>query len=374
MEVEANPSGSASAKPSLESMSVVDPTDQTKTPPEASTSLMESRALSSEREAENSKTKEDDNPIRNLGTQIKKLRINKVKLSGAQKRQIAIERAKAKGEPIIPRKPRANRKPQTPKQEQGPSGSGSPGARRTPAATANQQQKGIKRVRSEGSTPSPSQNPQKIAKHNQAATKPSQPTGVSYSKVVSAIKMAVISGTHPDTKLTAEQGKQVQGAILQEIWKCQPGKGPKFNHSQTEHGMVHFHCADIEAAEWLKTVIPNLNPWEGANLRVLPSKDVAPRVRASVWIPRELLDADDPTRTLRCLKTQNEGIDADDWKVFNIKNEPKGSILVVGMDENSLKVLTKKGFKLYLGLTMLTFRVLDPKPKNAAGPSNKPAA
>lgn len=86
----------------------------------------------------------------------------------------------------------------------------------------------------------------------------------------SAIKMSAMTGSHPDTKMTVEQRYLVQEAILQKIWKCQSGKGAKSNHNQKEFGMVHFHWADNNAAEWLRKVVPQLNLW-----KVLPSKDIS---------------------------------------------------------------------------------------------------
>ncbi|VEN44994.1 unnamed protein product [Callosobruchus maculatus] len=220
---------------------------------------------------------------------------------------------------------------------------------RPPTATpppSDQRDKGKKRMLSSGSTPSPSQNPKKIAKRDPATAQLSKTSGASYSRVTSAIKTTVFIGHEPETKITPEQDALVQEASLQEMWKYQPGKGPKYNHCQGERGMVHLHCTDNHAVEWLKTITPQLKPWEGAVLGSLPSKEVAPRVRESVWILKEHLDVDDPTQTLRRLKTQNEGIDADNWKVFNIKKEPKGAILIVGMDKSSLRELAKKEHKL----------------------------
>ncbi|VEN60229.1 unnamed protein product [Callosobruchus maculatus] len=346
------------------------PISAVRTEPEATNNLMESGNSS----MGNNSTQDED--TRNLGSNLNRLHLNKEKLSGAQKRKRARERAIAKGEPILPRKQRTNRKPRAAKDPK-PDKSGVDGAMGPPTATpppSDQRDKGKKRVLSSGSTPSPSQNPKKIAKRDPAAAQPSKTSGASYSGVTSAIKMSVFVGPEPETKMTPEQGALVQEAILQEIWKCQPGKGPKFNHCQVEHGMVHLRCTDNHAVEWLKTIIPQLKPWEGAVLRTLPSKEIAPRVRVSVWIPKEHLNVDDPTQTLRRLKTQNEGIDADNWKAFNIKKEPKGAILIVGMDESSLRELARKEYKLHLGFTIVTFRVLEPKPKNAEGNANKPSA
>lgn len=319
-----------------------------------------------------SATNPEGQTLQRLGSGLNRLDLNKKKLSGAQKRKRAIERAKAKGEPIKPRKPRNNRKPQT---AENPGidlpSAGKPGASQNPDPVL-ERNKGQKRIRSDGSTPSPASNRQKMAKRDSAAAKPSH-AGASYSKVTSQIKMSVIPGDYPESRLTEEQGSLIQAAIIQEIWKCQPGRGPKFNHSQMEQGMVVIHCANEEAMAWLQETTLQLKPWEGAQLKAIPTKEVAPRVRVSVWIPKGLLDAEQPAKLLGHLKTQNEGIDPEGWRIFDVGTEPKGSRLIIGMDQNSLKVLAKRDFKLYLGLTMLTFRVMDPKSKNVAGNTDKPA-
>ncbi|VEN33769.1 unnamed protein product [Callosobruchus maculatus] len=145
-----------------------------------------------------------DEATRNLESNLNRLHLNKEKLSGAQKRKRARERAIAKGEPILPRKQRTNRKPRAAKDLR-PDKSGVDGAMGPPTATpppSDQRDKGKKRVLSSGSTPSPSQNPKKIAKRDPAAPQPSKTSGASYSGVTSAIKMSVFVGPEPETKMT----------------------------------------------------------------------------------------------------------------------------------------------------------------------------
>jgi hypothetical protein len=93
---------------------------------------------------------------------------------------------------------------------------------------------GAKRNQSEGSTPSSAgSNPQRAQKkpkrEGQAEAGPSTSTqgvtGDTYSQALTALKMEVVLEGFPEKKMTEEQSKKIQQAVLGEVWKCDPGTG-----------------------------------------------------------------------------------------------------------------------------------------------------
>lgn len=58
------------------------------------------------------------------------------------------------------------------------------------------------------------------------------------------------------------------------------------------------------------------------------------------------------------LRTHNEKTNPERWKVFGVGTEPKGFRLILGIRHSFPKEMAKSDYRLHLGLTMLTFRVL----------------
>jgi hypothetical protein len=51
--------------------------------------------------------------------------------------------------------------------------------------------------------------------------------------------MAVVLEEFPENKLTEEQSKKVQMAVLGDVWKCDPWTGPQFRNSYSVKDVVH---------------------------------------------------------------------------------------------------------------------------------------
>jgi Domain of unknown function (DUF4780) len=298
------------------------------------------------------------------------------RLSGAQRRKLAIAAARAKGETIRPRKPRTNRRPKAPQSSgtalEAPRPSGSVSVvtiAEAPKPSRGDNTKGAKkpgigepstskRTASELSTPSPARFPKKTRGEESQAI-PSTSTGASYSQALTAPKMAISLANYPEGKLTEEQTKLLQKSITLEILNSQPGQGPQIAGSYSQGGLLFVTCANEQAKTWLGEKIPGLQPWEGAALKVDEARKVVKTVRVVTWIPTEFVGerTRDPAQLLQLLSVQNPDLRTQDWRVVNSLSERGGQTLVLAMDEDALKDLSKRGFRAYFGLTQLTFRV-----------------
>lgn len=302
------------------------------------------------------------------------------RLSGAQRRKAAIERAKALGEPIRHRKrnPKKQRDANQERSSQTPSGSVSEGeiagGSGVPAKTPSS-----KRQRSDGSTPN-SQSKVTVKKPCTDANAVGKET---FKEALKGIKMAITPQDFPETRLTEEQAEEIQMALLGQIQPGEEGTGPQFNNCYFDKGAVILSCKNEETKSWLITMTPNLKPWEGAKLNIGTAKEVLNAAKVLMWAPKPF-NTKPQEEILKLLKTQNKGLKTEDWRVINSVSEPNGRTLIMLIDETSLKTLRNLDMKPCLGLRRATFRCLSaPTPTGhdgastskcpEAGPSKPPA-
>lgn len=305
------------------------------------------------------------------------LGLNTKRLSGAQRRKLAVEAAKAKGVSIKPRKTRANRKPKRLMQQNMVAGK-PPGEETATLGSLQTQRMRGKRVRSEDEqSPSSTQDRAKKGRHEPAKEKPSTSAGVSYKAALTAVKLAIALETYPEAKLTADQAKKIQISLTKEIWKSKAGEGPQIVNSYPQSGVLFITCANNSSREWVLEKVPILKPWEGAKLRVGEARDVVRTVRVITWVPTDDLDTTEPKKILQLLEIQNKNLKTEDWRLINSQSEKKGITLVLAMTEENLKDLAARNYKAFVGLKEITFRpTKSQRVPNAedAGNSNKPAA
>ncbi|XP_024081663.1 uncharacterized protein LOC106661718 [Cimex lectularius] len=311
-------------------------------------------------------TKPEDETTRMGETEkIDKQRLKPKKLSGAQKRKRAIERAKQKGEPVL-KKIRKQNPPyvnfQTLAQGLTTKSVNPPKTRPMPTKSGKRD-RSLDSVTSSGSAPWACSKKSKVEGSNVEQTFPPNIVGgegnETYQQALKALKMAVVLEEYPDKELTADQGRAVQRAILAEVWRCKNSKGPQFRNGYVEKGAVLITCEKQSAKEWLMATVPTIHPWEGANLRVGPYREIIKPNRVAMWVPDpDLLGTTDTGTILGLMKSQNPGINTKQWRVVSQRVEGKGLILVVDIDNASFGALSKANLKLYLGFAMITLKVI----------------
>lgn len=203
----------------------------------------------------------------------------------------------------------------------------------------------------------------------QEATKPSTtpgdsipgPSGVSqtFSQALTSTKMAIVLEKFPDERLSEETTSQIRTTLTREVFKTSPGCAPKFTNNYAERGVLYITCANNESRSWLEEkvnalVIPDIK------LRVGPAKQIVQAVKATVWIPEDLLQTlgeEDPKKIISLLEIQNPGLCAEDIQIISTKKDKAGQTIVLLLGASALKKLREMGLKAYLGLSQLTFRV-----------------
>lgn len=206
---------------------------------------------------------------------------------------------------------------------------------------------GLKRTRSDGSTPGKMQPTKKSRK-----VTPS----VSFKAAVSDVQMAIIPHGYPETILSEDQARLIRESLISALDKIpEGGPSPRFSEVKFRGGILHASCADQSTKEWLGRVVGESELWEGAKLGVIDSKDVPKPMRTLTWIPGP---SEEPEKVLKRLKVQNPGLRTETWSVVDKKLDPKGQQLIILMDERSWTKIQELNHRPYLNLTRVLFKAL----------------
>lgn len=298
-----------------------------------------------------------------LNLDLNKLSLKR--LSGAQRRKIAIQAAKEKGEPIRYKHKRPAHKRLNSSREEGShahSGSrdsASTSRERSPSAPSNATSK---RTRSDGSTPDT---------HQTAKRRRDNESNTAFKDALTAIKIAIVPQDFPETRLTEEQADEVQMALLNAIKPGPEGSGPSFNNCYFDKGAVILSCRSEGTKTWVQTEGPKLKTWQDAKLKVGLAKDLLQTAKVIMLAPKNLR-MKTPKEILQLVKTQNAGLKTDEWHVINHAKDENSVTMVLNIDELSLKSLTKSGMKACLGLGKASFRVIATAKGNKDGSNIHP--
>lgn len=180
------------------------------------------------------------------------------------------------------------------------------------------------------------------------------------------IRMVVATEKHPGEKLTADQVNQIKSAILKQVvlQKDSIDVKPHFEDCSFVDGYLLVQCSDGPTVKWLQDVVPKLELWENANVKVSSEKFLQ---RADIYVGTfadSLQDSDKDI--LSFVESQNEGIAASSWTILGRKeNKPKKEVeLILTMDAASGKQVFKQKFELNYKFSKVTLK----KRKRIAGP------
>jgi len=112
---------------------------------------------------------------------------------------------------------------------------------------------------------------------------------------------------------------------------------------------------------WLKESAERIEPIEGSGFTVVELAELNSLNKVKVWIPGI---PEEPRLIFSRLAKQNRGLNTSGWRVLCRKEQrrtegepqgqPDGQLLVLGVDDESLKVLRELGGKVHLELSKVT--------------------
>ncbi|XP_059062570.1 uncharacterized protein LOC131855333 [Achroia grisella] len=186
------------------------------------------------------------------------------------------------------------------------------------------------------------------------------------SKTMSKNVMAIVAENYPAHHL----GEEDYALIQEVIWKklelnCDPL--PKFNMMRIVSGAIHVNCDGKASADWL--YILNGSIINGIKLNVLNIKDL-PRPIKMAWKSRNI-GCLKPERVLTMLQRFHPDLVTASWDIVATQVDSYSVRRVVFVDWMSAQYIKKKGFKLYTGVDLSIFKVLD-YPENILGKFETP--
>jgi hypothetical protein len=117
----------------------------------------------------------------------------------------------------------------------------------------------------------------------------------------------------------------------------------------------------------MRTIKELGEPWDGAELTVVETKDLPKRPKVIVRIP----DTSGVNTVMSCLRKQNPVLNTMDWLVMSRKIIGKEQTLALSIGPDSYKALARSKFKAFWGLGRIIFRTLEGVKKHPQTESSK---
>lgn len=206
-----------------------------------------------------------------------------------------------------------------------------------------------KRIRSDASTP------------EQSAKKPRREGAKSYVEAAGEIRVGVIRPNHPENSLSAEQLLLLRLAILKAVDAItEEGLQVRFQGCSIRPGWLLVVCTDETSAAWLERMVNDLSPWQGMELRAVRGRDIPKPHVCTAYIPDdepgERLSGD---VVLARLRRMNIGLLTQEWRILHQSDAGPGQTWTFAVDERSMDLLRRNGFRAYFGFGQITFRPRD---------------
>ena len=179
--------------------------------------------------------------------------------------------------------------------------------------------------------------------------------------MVNCVKVGIIPKNYPNTELSLQQLLATQKAVLAKVVQQRKEKvKPKFGNCLFIPGYLILICKNRETSDWIKTIIPSIVPWVGAELVAVDENKIPQPVTLIGFFP---MSADDSNEEiLALLEAQNEGLVVHSWKIFLRKVINKRHVeLTFSVDGTSLRALNECEFVLDFKFGNAPIRKKNPK-------------
>lgn len=215
---------------------------------------------------------------------------------------------------------------------------------------------GVKRPRSDNTTPSPS-----LALSTKRTRKNE---GRTFADAVSLIKMAVVSDGHPSAKMVAEDETKIREDIHRRVGEmiCLPAaerpQAPRVESITTSTSSILVNCMDEYTASWLKDSLDgNLDVIKGKKLKVIPAKDlpkpvkIAFKTRDTVLVKHSDLAAR--------LDFFNPEFGAANWRLLQRQPESKTVRWIFEVDKEAATAIKRADLYGLTGTDRGIFKILN---------------
>ncbi|XP_074029945.1 uncharacterized protein [Leptinotarsa decemlineata] len=162
----------------------------------------------------------------------------------------------------------------------------------------------------------------------------------------------IVPNEFPKKYMTFEQLSDLQASLSSKMEEIDDDSAlPQFVDGYPRRGTFMVAVSRQEDNEWLKNVVKDLQPWEGAQLRVIHIDDLPDYYKIKLWVPFPPTDLD---TVLMRLERQNTGLSTSNWYVMKQTEKDGGHDLVVSVEEDVIKALEMIDFKPFLNFNRIT--------------------
>lgn len=132
---------------------------------------------------------------------------------------------------------------------------------------------------------------------------------------------------------------------------------PTFLSTVRRDHYIIVTATDEYSRNWLLNSTTGLSIWEGSKINAIPAKEIPKLEKGLLWFPgKQKLENEE---LLRRMKRQNPVIKNLQWKIFSRHEEPHGTRLFIGIDQESYKHVKSIGNQLYWSTSRAQFTPLD---------------
>ncbi|XP_071053658.1 uncharacterized protein [Onthophagus taurus] len=233
----------------------------------------------------------------------------------------------------------------------------------------SEEEKRAKRPRSESTTPKGPDTKRAATERRSAPSggnlpQGQKPTVASFKQVLEGKKMGIADSLFPEVNLTTAQMQAIQEVIISRIVDLSEGHEgdikPKFLGTTFKAGWLVVNCENQETADWIKSVTPTLQPWEGASLMAIDEKELPRATIMNAYFPNSADEKSD--RILKIVKGQNEGLNTNEWRVLKRTTEGSSAFLTLSVDHPSVENLKRTNYKVSYKFGQITLRQKSGKP------------
>jgi hypothetical protein len=173
--------------------------------------------------------------------------------------------------------------------------------------------------------------------------------------------MAIICDGYPKEQVSNEIFISIQRAIGGLVDGLpEEGFTPRLLDTYCTKGAVIVVFQDEETRDWLGREIPNIKEWEGSRLRMVGLEALPTYKREVGWFPGSVEDTE---RLFARLRRLNRGLDTNQWRVYERKEEPRGVRLVLRIDSQTTATLERLTWRPFSGTGQAVFSLLGAKPE-----------
>lgn len=168
----------------------------------------------------------------------------------------------------------------------------------------------------------------------------------SYRDVVNSVKVGILPKEYPNVELTKEQMAATSKAILAKVaGQRKEALKPKFGLCAFKPGYLVIVCKNQETANWLKTTITSITPWQGAELLAVDESEIPQPEILIGFFPWSAEDSNG--EILALLESQNDGLTVDLWRILQRNVVSQRHVeLVFTVDGASLSSIKKSEYNL----------------------------